>query len=110
MTSPTSSCGVSMIEEYHPFTQDLDLMIARKNASYGDSVGKSAQMLAVVCPNGIPSKIFHRAHLLIRIMDKVCRLFSPTITTNEAIDAWKDIAGYSRLAIGLEERQEMISD
>ena len=90
----------------HPFAQDLELLIERKNASYGDSIGKSARVLGIICPDGIPTKIYHRAHVLIRCIDKICRLFSPTINREDAIDAWRDIAGYAWKAIQLEEEQK----
>lgn len=87
----------------HPFMTDLDLMVERKNESYGDSIGKSADILGIVCPGGIVPSIYHRAHILIRCLDKICRLFSPTIKEHEAIDAWRDLAGYAWKAIQLEE-------
>lgn len=94
-----------MIED-HPFIRDLETLIERKNASYGDSIGKSAEVLRIISPSGVPASIYHRAHILIRIIDKVCRLFSPTIGREDAIDAWKDIAGYAWKAIQLEEEHD----
>jgi hypothetical protein len=86
--------------------RDIELLVENKNQSYGDSVGKCAKFLRIVCPDGIPTNIYHRAHILIRCIDKICRLFSPTIKKHEAEDAWRDIAGYAWKGIQLEQDTE----
>jgi len=90
----------------HPFSRDVELLVESKNASYGNSIGKSADILRTLCPDGIPVGVFHRAHVLIRMLDKICRLFSPTIKKHEADDAWRDIAGYAYKGLQLEEEYD----
>lgn len=85
-----------------PLTADIEEMVERKNASYGNSIGKSSDLLRTLCPDGIPVTIFHRAHVLIRVLDKVSRLFSPNINYLQAMDAWNDIQGYCVKARQLE--------
>lgn len=87
----------------NPYLQDVELLVARKNESYGNSIGKSASLLGILCPAGINPNIYHRIHIVIRLLDKVSRLVSATLRKEEALDAWTDIAGYAIKARQLEE-------
>ena len=74
----------------------LDTVI-KKNASYGDSATKSGDILRLLCPDGIKPEQYNDLQLIVRILDKVCRIMSGTIDNQALLDAYADIAGYGVL-------------
>ena len=83
--------------------KDIEELLEKKNHSYGNSVARSADMMRALFPCGMGIQVYHRVHFMIRIFDKLCRLASPNIRREEAVDAWKDIVGYGMLALRQEE-------
>lgn len=78
---------------------DIAALVKEKNKRYGDSISKSAQMLEIMCPKQIGWLLYDRLHFAIRILDKLCRIMSPSSEPNDVRDAFKDICGYSFLAL-----------
>jgi hypothetical protein len=76
---------------------DIGLKIGRiveeKNTAYGDSVIRSANIMKILYPNGIMPCDYIHTNLVIRILDKLCRLSSDPFAFGE--NPYEDIAGYS---------------
>lgn len=65
-------------------------LLEEKNASYGDSIGTSAQAFKLLYPEGIKPEQYGNVLILIRIWDKMKR-----IAAGHSEDSWQDIAGYA---------------
>ncbi len=81
-------------EMFFKFSEELGLLAAEKNDSYGDAFQKINDILKVLYPNGIPVSQYFSVSLLIRMLDKVCRITGGKENVfNE--DAWNDLCGYA---------------
>jgi len=67
-------------------------LVREKNSGYGNAANKTADILKILYPNGISTKDYHDALLLLRVLDKICR-----IANGQLEDSWRDIAGYGIL-------------
>lgn len=85
--------------EFKQLGQNLGSLVDSKQAQYGDSVGKSPRMLAVLYPNGIPVHAFGDALLVVRVIDKLNRIAvrGPNGADGGGESPWQDIAGYGLL-------------
>jgi len=70
-----------------------------KNKQYGSAFRKVSEILSVLYPYGILPEQYDDAALLIRVLDKICRIAN---TNDEEVkkDAWLDICGYALLRLG----------
>ena len=70
-----------------------------KNKEYGNAFRKVSEILSVLFPNGITPDKYDDVALLIRVLDKICRIAN---TNDEEVkkDAWLDICGYALLRLG----------
>lgn len=70
-----------------------------KNKEYGNAFKKVSEVLSILFPSGITSDKYHDVALLIRVLDKICRIAN---TNDEGVkkDAWLDICGYALLRLG----------
>lgn len=67
-----------------------------KNASYGDSIKFTREILEKAFPKGIPRERFNELFILIRILDKVNRILTNKGLPSESLkDSVMDIAGYA---------------
>lgn len=74
-----------------------------KNQAYGDSAGKTGEILRILYPEGIRHYQYNSVLLVVRILDKLSRI-STGILTDE--DPWMDIAGYGVLGVRMMEVTE----
>lgn len=74
---------------------DLGLLLAKKNAAYGNSFEKGGEVLALLYPNGIRPDQMIDALAAIRIVDKLFRIATDRDAFGES--PAKDIAGYAIL-------------
>lgn len=74
----------------------LGNLVNEKNKAYGDSVGKSADLLNIFYPDGIKPSQYADAAAMIRVLDKLCRISQHSVQGADlgGEDPWKDIAGY----------------
>lgn len=87
------------IEVMTTYTQEaLDLaeLIVRKQMAYGDSFGRSQEIIRVLYPGGIRPDQYLDALAVIRVIDKLFRIANQRTAFGE--DPWRDIAGYGLLA------------
>lgn len=79
--------------KWHPIAADIAATVAEKNAAYGDSVTRSADIMRVLYPDGIPVSAYGDALLIVRVLDKLSRIATDRDALGES--PWRDIAGYA---------------
>ena len=84
-----------MDKEIREIAQRLGDTVAKKNQQYGNSWGKSASIMMILYPNGIMPNRYHDSLLVVRILDKLCRI--ATNETGDIENPFEDIAGYGML-------------
>lgn len=73
------------------------LLVAEKNSAYGSAFEQITKLLEQLFPNGIPVHKYGDVSILIRMLDKVCRIANEQENFNNE-DAWDDIMGYAMIA------------
>ncbi len=92
-----------MQDDLKKIAQEIGETVADKNVKYGNSWEKSAAIMSILYPNGIMPNRYHDTLLVVRVIDKLCR-----IATNEQGDIenpFEDIAGYGMLGTYLWENR-----
>lgn len=84
---------------FKEMAEELGQLVADKNASYGDSVMRTAALLKVLYPNGIRPENYGSALLTVRVLDKISR-----DATMVDVENWRDIAGYGLLGWRMAEK------
>lgn len=79
--------------KWHPIAAGIASTVAEKNAAYGDSVTRSADIMRVLYPDGIPVAAYGDALLIVRVLDKLSRIATDRDALGES--PWRDIAGYA---------------
>lgn len=90
---------------YEKLGSEIGAMTDSKAAQYGQSAEKSTEVFRVLYPNGIPTHAYANALLVIRVIDKLCRI------ANQGEDGrdkggespWRDIAGYGLIGLKMTE-------
>ena len=77
---------------------DVVVVVEEKNREYGSAFQKVSEILAILFPNGIPTNKYHDVAILIRVLDKVCRIANAN-SKDVKKDAWLDICGYALLRL-----------
>ena len=77
--------------------EKLTNKVAEKNNAYGSAFEQITLMLLQLFPNGIPPEKYGDVSILIRLLDKVCRIANSQENFNNE-DAWDDIMGYAMVA------------
>jgi hypothetical protein len=72
-------------------------LVKEKQLAYGDSFGKSGEVLKLFYPNGIPVDQYTNMLAITRVVDKLFRIATDKDAFGES--PWKDINGYSLLAL-----------
>jgi len=84
--------------ELEVIARDVASMVKEKNRGYGNAFQKVSHILSILFPNGIPTNKYHDVAILIRVLDKICRI----ATANDKgarKDAWLDLTGYGLLRL-----------
>ena len=76
---------------------DISQLVEEKQDAYGNAFERTAEILSILYPNGIDVEQLHDAALLVRVLDKICRIAHNNETMGES--PWRDICGYSLLAL-----------
>jgi hypothetical protein len=74
----------------------LAAMVSDKQDAYGDSVGKSPEILRMMYPNGIQPEQYKDLMMIIRVLDKLFRIATKKQAFGE--NPWQDIFGYALLS------------
>ena len=88
---------------YGALGMEVGALVDEKQAAYGDSFGKSGDVLRILYPDGIPPEKIDDALCVTRIVDKLFRIATDRDALGES--PYRDIAGYALLgAAGMERR------
>ena len=86
--------------------QQIGALVDSKQAQYGDAVSASHKVMLELFPQGVPVDKLGDMLLIVRIIDKLCRLTRGNGEGGE--DAWADIAGYGLLGMRHREQVESV--
>ena len=85
-------------QSYEQIGAEIGRLVTEKQAAYGDSFGKSGDVLRVLYPDGIKPEQYDDALAVVRIIDKLFRIANNRDAFGES--PYKDIAGYGILGAG----------
>ena len=86
----------------HDAGKEITRTVVEKNRAYGDAVSRTADVLAVVFPHGIPVEKYGDVGLIIRVLDKINRIGTGDKAAFDE-SPWHDIAGYAMIGIAKDE-------
>ena len=93
---------ISSKEVYEGLAKGVADLVYEKQIAYGDSFGKSGQVMKVLFPDGIPADKMDDALVIVRIVDKLFRIANQKEAFNE--NPYKDIMGYGLLGMRANEK------
>ena len=82
--------------EYANAALGIAAMVTEKQRAYGNSFGKSREVIRILYPDGISREQYADALAVIRVIDKLFRIATDRDALGES--PWQDIAGYALLA------------
>lgn len=86
---------------YEQIGAAIGALVTEKQRAYGDSFGKSGQVMRLLYPEGITLEQLDDSLTVVRVIDKLFRIATKKDAFGES--PWRDIAGYSLLAIARDE-------
>lgn len=86
---------------------ELGKLVDQKQAAYGDSFGKSGDVMRLLYPNGIDSEQLDDALAVVRVVDKLFRIATNRDALGES--PWEDIAGYGLLGAARAEAARVVA-
>ena len=89
--------GQEAMTTYTEEALNLAELVIKKQMAYGDSFGRSQEIMQVLYPNGIRADQYLDALAVIRVIDKLFRIANQKTAFGE--DPWRDIAGYGLLSV-----------
>ncbi len=89
---------ISETPNYVELGKTVGDLVQKKQVAYGDSFGKSSQILEILYPDGIKREQYRDMLTLIRIIDKLFRIATRKDAFGE--NPYMDIAGYGLLGMG----------
>lgn len=81
---------------YEGLAAELGRLVEEKQLAYGDSFGKSGDVMRILYPKGVAPEQLDDALTIVRVLDKLFRIATKKDAFGE--DPWKDIEGYALLA------------
>lgn len=82
---------------YSDLGKSIGELVEKKQAAYGDSFGKSGEVMRILYPDGIPPGKLDDALTVIRVLDKLFRIATDRDALGES--PWRDVAGYALLSV-----------
>ena len=82
--------------DWAELTGELARILDKSNAAYGSSTVKSAKIMEILWPEGVPVDRMHDARCMISILDKLSRIATDKDAFGEC--PWRDVGGYALLA------------
>jgi len=96
------------MSKYTNLGEQIGKLVADKQEAYGDSYGKSGQVLEVLYPDGVRVDQYPTFLAVTRVIDKLFRVATKKDAFGES--PWRDIAGYALLGIAADEKSKPVSD
>ena len=84
-----------MTTDYEKLGAEIGRLVNEKQVAYGDSFGKSGELMRIFYPTGIAPEQLDDALGLVRVLDKMMRIATKKDAFGES--PWRDIAGYGLL-------------
>lgn len=85
------------MSDFIRIANELGKLCEEKNIAYGDSFTKAGAVMRILYPDGISIIQLDDALVVVRVIDKLFRIATDRDALGES--PWRDIAGYSLLAI-----------
>jgi hypothetical protein len=82
---------------YEKIGADIGKLVETKQNAYGDSFGKSGDVMRILYPNGISAAQVDDALTVVRVLDKLFRIATDRDALGES--PWRDVAGYALLSV-----------
>ncbi len=101
-TRASATAGIDYVEtaprgtKYAALGKEIGALVDTKAVAYGDSFGKSGDVIKILYPDGIPVTAYPDALTIIRILDKLFRIATDRDALGES--PYRDLAGYCLLA------------
>lgn len=92
------------MSNYEKEAMEIAKLVESKQEAYGDSFGKSAEILKSLYPNGIKVEQYQDVLTLVRIIDKMFRIATKKDAFGES--PYKDILGYALLAVAKDSKEK----
>jgi hypothetical protein len=89
--------------KYEQAGQAIGKEVDIKNTAYGDSVGRSGDILRILYPNGVQPEQYGDMQLVTRIIDKLFRIATDKHALGES--PYRDISGYGILGMVRDEER-----
>jgi hypothetical protein len=90
------------MKNYTEIASSIGKLVEEKQAAYGNSFGKSGDVLRALYPAGISLEHLDDALTVVRVVDKLFRIATDRDALGES--PWRDICGYALLAVERQER------
>jgi hypothetical protein len=87
---------------YEEIGARIGRLVTDKQLAYGDSFGRSGEVMRVLYPNGISREQMDDALTVVRVVDKLFRVSNIKDAFGES--PWGDIVGYGILSVERDER------
>lgn len=84
-----------MLADYEKVGAEIGRLVNEKQRAYGDSFGKSGDVLRILYPDGVPPDQYDDFLAVTRILDKLFRIATDKDALGE--NPFRDIAGYGLL-------------
>lgn len=91
-------------QSFEALGAEIGRLVAEKQRAYGDSYGRSGEVMRVLYPDGIRPEQYDDALAVVRVVDKLFRIATDRDALGES--PWRDIAGYGLLGAARAERGE----
>jgi len=85
---------------YQKIAAELGKLVTEKNAAYGSAHIVSGRIMCLLFPSGIHVHRIYDAMLMVRIIDKLCRIANRPDAFGES--PYQDIGGYGILGVELD--------
>ena len=95
--------GPELDTKYFRIAIDIAKTVMAKQDAYGDSFGKSGDVMRILYPDGIDPEQYDDALCVVRIVDKLFRIATDRDALGES--PYRDIAGYGILGAAHAENQ-----
>jgi hypothetical protein len=82
---------------YVEVAKSVGELVEQKQAAYGDSFGKSGEVMRILYPDGIPPGKLDDALTVVRVLDKLFRIATDRDALGES--PWRDVMGYALLSV-----------
>lgn len=93
-----------MSVDYEKLGAEIGRLVTEKQAAYGDSFGRSGDVMRILYPKGIHPEQMSDALAVVRVLDKLFRIATDRDALGES--PWRDVAGYGLLGAARVEKEK----